>query len=118
MNELTKKESPYIPIRMDESYKLKITRFEWQFLRWFYPAVMGTQLLAHTMLLELAVYHEWHQKRIARITTLVGSTKVKCSAADMIALKRVLIALPLPGQWSDDRNSLLAKIDPLTVGIQ
>lgn len=116
MNALTTTNQPS-NLHLEQSYKIKVTRHEWRFLVWLHPNVVTMNISTTLTLLKMCVYHEWHTKRIAHKPHPTEDVKVKFSTADLIALKLILIEIRLPPAWNDDRNALLAKIDPLTVGI-
>jgi hypothetical protein len=103
---------------LQENYKLPITGFEWQFLKWSHWFLMAHPGHARARPLEICVFHEFHRKRILKIVQLTGKTKVKATAAEILALKRLLRNTQFPTDWAPEAQSLLFTIDQLTVGIQ
>ena len=69
-----------------------------------------------SLVLEICVLYPFlrrHRDRFERRE----ATKIKVKVAELLALKRALLAPALPPEWDIDRNGLIAKIDPLTAGI-
>jgi len=105
-------------VHLEENYKVLFTRFEWMFIRDCHWMMISDPKHRQHRVLELSVFHEFHRKRILKIVQLTGETKIKMTAAEVIALKRLLKTTELPNKWATEGNSLLFKLDQLTVGIQ
>ena len=106
---------PHRPGRLEISYKLKLTRAELDLINWLVPWIANNRY-APGLLLEICVLADLIRRKRNQFERNEAA-KMKLKPAEIIALKRVLSAPPFPDEWDVDRNGLLAKIDPLTVGI-
>ncbi|MEM9928551.1 MAG: hypothetical protein AAF840_01905 [Bacteroidota bacterium] len=96
-------------------YKLALACREVEFLNWFLLNLLRIWQW-EDMQLEIAVLFDFGRKHREKLSER-QDVKIKLKTPEIMALKRVLFLPPLPSEVQAERNSILAKIDPLTPGI-
>jgi hypothetical protein len=103
--------------RLEESYKIPFSKHEVQFLCWFFPEALADVRHGFIRILEVLVLHDLYQ-RLGTKLYAGQDCKMKLKAADVLALKRVLIGTSFISNWGLEHRSVIAKLDQLTVGIK
>jgi len=104
-------------VRLQESYKIPFSKHEVQFLNWLYPEVMACAKHRAFRLLEVSDFHDMCQRLSSKLYA-GEKAKMKLRLAEVLATKRLLLKTPNVGAWKTESDSILFKLDQLTVGIQ
>jgi hypothetical protein len=104
-------------VRLQEDYKIPFSKYEVRFLNWFYSEVITDPRHNAMRLLEVAVFHSMCKRHSSKIHA-GEDCKLKLQIAEVISLKRILIRTAYVSNWKVESDSVLFKLDQLTVGIQ
>ncbi|SER16534.1 hypothetical protein SAMN05444359_12641 [Neolewinella agarilytica] len=104
-------------IRLELSYKVSFTAHEMWFFNHFIPGVMVSEAHKANRLLELCNVQELFRRKQDKFRD-GQACKLKMTTAELLALKRLLLNTEVPTAWKHESETILAKLDQLTVGIR